>query len=100
MWPFTRKSPRVQSPSTATGTPQTRHGLFRTRVRVIGIVEHGAIRVIVGPGDGMLDGGSEQSWPIDDVPSDLRFPNTEFFLTHDTVDLRGKPRIERIEDVC
>jgi hypothetical protein len=38
-------------------------------------------RVIVGVGVGQLDGGVEQDWPEDDLPSDVRKPNAVFFVT-------------------
>ncbi len=84
MWPFTKK--RRDTETT---------GPIRIPVRVIGCFEKDTIRVIVGPGIGLLDGGSEQTWPIESVPADLRFPNSEFFLVRDRID--GEDRLERVE---
>jgi hypothetical protein len=50
-------------------------------VRVIGSFSRGWWRVIVGPGVGMLDGGSHQDWPEEDVPMRARFPNGEFWVS-------------------
>lgn len=47
-------------------------------VRVIASLSPGWWRVIVGPGVGMLDGGSEQDWPKAFVPAAARRPNGEF----------------------
>ncbi len=85
MWPFTKK----RKDTRATGP-------FRMRVRVIGCLEADAIRVIVGPDIGMLNGGSEQTWPIDCVPADLRFPNSEFLLVREH--LHAEDRLERVDD--
>ena len=38
------------------------------------------IRVIVGPGIGLLDGGSHQDWPLEWVPAAARRPNAEFHI--------------------
>ncbi len=84
MWPFTKKRDDKKS-----------CGPIRILVRVIGCLEPGTIRVIVGPGFGMLDGGSEQTWPIDQVPADLRLPNAEFYLVRDNIN--AKDRLVRLE---
>jgi hypothetical protein len=47
-------------------------------VRVIASLSPGWWRVIVGPGVGLLDGGSEQDWPEAWVPAAARWPNGEF----------------------
>jgi hypothetical protein len=54
---------------------------IRILVRVIGVLSPGYVRVIVGPGLGMMDGGREQDYPAELIPSDLRVPNAEFFVT-------------------
>ena len=69
---------------------------IRVAVRVIDTLTRDSIRVVVGPGMGMLDGGSEQTWPLSKVPTDLRSPNTEFWLVKDVEG--GKFRIERMTD--
>lgn len=50
-------------------------------VRVIASLSPGLWRVIVGPGVGMLDGGSEQTWPETWVPVSARRPNGEFWVS-------------------
>jgi len=50
-------------------------------VRVIASLWPGNWRVIVGPGVGMLDAGSEQDWPEEWVPAAARRPNGEFRIT-------------------
>jgi hypothetical protein len=45
---------------------------------VIGLLAPGFARVVVGPGAGMLDGGSHQDWPLEWIPPSARFPNREF----------------------
>jgi hypothetical protein len=49
-------------------------------VRVVGCLSPGFVRVVVGPGVGMLDGGSEQDWPDAWVPASARRPNGEFWV--------------------
>jgi len=51
------------------------------RVRVIASLSPGWWRVVIGPGVGMLDGGSEQDWPEAWVPAAARHPNGEFRIT-------------------
>jgi hypothetical protein len=55
-------------------------------VRVIGLLAPGFARVIVGPGVGMLDGGSHQDWPLAWIPESARFPNREFRIAGFSVD--------------
>lgn len=50
-------------------------------VGVIACLSPGWWRVIVGPGMGMLDGGSEQDWPEAWVPVAARWPNGEFRIS-------------------
>jgi hypothetical protein len=50
-------------------------------VRVIGLLTPGFARVIVGPGVGMMDGGTEQDWPLEWVPPATRRPNGEFLIS-------------------
>ena len=47
-------------------------------VRVVACLSPGWWRVTVGPGVGLLDGGSEQDWPEAWVPAAARRPNGEF----------------------
>ncbi len=50
-------------------------------VRVIFVESPTAVRVLVGPGVGQLDGGLEQTWDAKDVPIDLRRPGAVFWMT-------------------
>jgi hypothetical protein len=59
-------------------------------VGVIASLSPGWWRVVVGPGVGMLNGGSEQDWPEAWVPLEARCPNKEFRISG-FVD--GVPRI-------
>ena len=61
--------------SASQGTAPTSQGMS---VRVIGLLSPGSVRVIVGPGVGLLDGGSEREWPLEWVPASARRPNGEF----------------------
>lgn len=72
MWTWFRRRPTKIIPT----PPQ-----FQVTVRVIGLLSPGFARVIVGPGIGHLNGGSEQDWPLDKVPENARKPNGEFYLT-------------------
>ena len=54
---------------------------MRLSVRVIGCLSPGWWRVVVGPGVGMMDGGSEQDWPEAWVPPSARRPNGEFRIS-------------------
>ena len=68
---------------------------LRLTARVVGLLNHNEIRVLVGPGVGLLDGGIHQTWPVDRVPEELRFPNAEFWVSLD--DGAGEYRVERKE---
>lgn len=48
--------------------------------RVLGPASPGFLRVIIGPGIGMLDGGLEIDLPVNQIPEDLRLPNSEFMV--------------------
>ncbi|MFE3818718.1 hypothetical protein [Nocardia tengchongensis] len=37
--------------------------------------------MIVGEGDGHLNGGVEQDWLDEDMPREIRWPNTFFYVT-------------------
>ena len=54
-------------------------------IRVIDSLSPGFWRVIVGPGVGMMDGGSEQDWPEEWIPLAARCRNGEFQI-NDWVD--------------
>jgi hypothetical protein len=60
-------------------------------VQVIFCSSPGWWRVVVGPGVGMLNGGSEQDWPEDWVPAAARRPNGEFQLSGFA---NGTPQVE------
>jgi len=69
--------------------------LAKIITRVLAVLKDHEIRVVVGPGEGSLDGGLHQTCPLKSVPTELRFPNAEFWLVHD--EYRGEPRIELME---
>lgn len=50
-------------------------------VRVIANLSPGYWRVIVGPGVGLLDGGSQQDWKEEWLPISARQPNAEFRMS-------------------
>ena len=64
--------------SASQGTAPTSQGIS---VRVIGLMSPGSVRVVVGQGVGLLDGGNEQTWPIEWVPASARRPNGEFRIS-------------------
>jgi hypothetical protein len=43
------------------------------------LLSPGYARVTVGPGVGLLDGGSEQDWPVEWLPPESRQPNAELW---------------------
>ena len=47
-------------------------------VKVTYCISPGTWRVIIGPGVGLMDGGSHQTWPEAWVPPSERRPNGEF----------------------
>ncbi len=49
-------------------------------VQVIGQADDDTWWVIVGPGIGMLDGGSHEAWPTELIPPAARLPNGRFWL--------------------
>ncbi|HYG76326.1 MAG TPA: hypothetical protein VEK08_15075 [Planctomycetota bacterium] len=56
--------------------------VMKLRTRVIGALRPGTIRIKVGIGHGMLDGGMENDVPADLIPPDLQAPNSEFFVAY------------------
>lgn len=50
-------------------------------VKVIGGLSPGFLRVVIGRGQGMMDGGSEQDWPEQWIPPEERRPNGEFWVS-------------------
>jgi hypothetical protein len=52
-------------------------------VRVIALLSPGYARVVVGPGVGLLAGGSEQDWPLDWLPPGCRRANAEVWWVGD-----------------
>ncbi len=64
----------------------------RILVRVIGLLSPGYARVVVGPGVGMLNGGSEQDWPVEWLPPQYRRPNAEMWWVGQPS--RRPPRLE------
>jgi hypothetical protein len=69
MWSWFRRRPPTVAPAPP---PQ---GVL---VRVIDLLSPRFARVIVEPGVALLDGGSEQDWPLEWVPAAARRPNGEF----------------------
>ncbi|MFF2555172.1 hypothetical protein ACFVUS_29505 [Nocardia sp. NPDC058058] len=51
--------------------------------QVIGKLQATAWRVIVGVGNGHLDGGVHQDWLDEDMPREIRRPNAFFYITTD-----------------
>jgi hypothetical protein len=47
------------------------------RAVVLGRVQEESLRIILGPGQGQLDGGTPIEVPLAQVPPALRMPNTE-----------------------
>jgi hypothetical protein len=62
-------------------------------VRVIARLCPGWVRVVVGPGVGLINGGSEQDWPEDWLPAASRAPNAELWWVGWTMD---PPQLEPI----
>ena len=44
---------------------------------VLGRVQEWTLRILLGPGQGQLDGGAPWEVPLELVPPELRMPNTE-----------------------
>jgi hypothetical protein len=71
------KTTRRQPPPTLRPEPKSIH------TKVIGAFVPGHVRVCMGYGVGMLDGGVDIEVPIEHIPLDLRVPNSEFMLQFD-----------------
>ncbi len=54
--------------------------ICRIHGRVVACISPGFVKVLVGPGVGLLDGGIPTDVPEHIIPADLRFPNREFIL--------------------
>ena len=52
-----------------------------TEARVIFVESANALRVLIGPGIGQLDGGVEMTLPTELIPADFRRPNAVFWIT-------------------
>jgi len=65
---------------------ENRKNLSRIPARVMMSPRPGSIRVLIGPGMGMLDGGAPRDIPMEIIPPELRTPNTEFTLVRDPGD--------------
>jgi hypothetical protein len=50
---------------------------LRVRAKVLGRVQDETLRIILGPGEGQLDGGVHVEVQLALVPAELRVPNTE-----------------------
>lgn len=55
----------------------------RIHGRVMACISPCFVKVLVGPGVGLLDGGIPTDIPEHIIPADLRFPNREFILVFD-----------------
>lgn len=55
----------------------------RIPARVLACLTHNTITVILHPGAGLADRGVKIILPIEDVPPDLRMPNSEFDVIFD-----------------
>ncbi|QDV15466.1 hypothetical protein Pan153_00800 [Gimesia panareensis] len=56
---------------------------IKTPAKVLASLRPGYLTVYFGYGQGLADGGIPHEVPIDDIPFDLRLPNSEFTLILD-----------------
>jgi len=47
---------------------------------VLGCLIRGELRIVLCPGDGNADGGAQWNFPIDQIPFELRMPNTPLWV--------------------
>ncbi len=59
----------------------------RVPAEVFGCLLHGELRIVLWPGLGIANGGAHWDVPVDQIPLDLRLPNTRLWLQLDE-DLR------------
>jgi hypothetical protein len=57
--------------------------VLKARAKALACLRPGYLTVLLGYGLGMSDGGVPFDVPMDDVPSDLRLPNSEFTVVMD-----------------
>jgi len=60
-----------------------REWLERVPAVVFASLRPGEIRIIIHPGDGMADGGRERDVPFEQIPAELRMPNTPLWIHFD-----------------
>lgn len=51
------------------------------RAKVLGSVNLGSIKILIGYGIGMMDGGFIRTFQIDEIPHEYRMPNTYLWIT-------------------
>lgn len=56
--------------------------------KVFGSVSPNTIKILIGYGIGMIDGGFLRTFQIDKIPKDCRVPNTYLWITFDNKLLR------------
>ncbi|MGK7895678.1 MAG: hypothetical protein AB4372_19205 [Xenococcus sp. (in: cyanobacteria)] len=69
---------------------------IKALTKVIASLRPGFLTVIVGYGYGHVDGGVIQDISTNNIPQDLRMPNSEFILVRDRK-TNKKIRVERIK---
>jgi hypothetical protein len=62
--------------------------ILKAPAKVLACIRPGYLKVFVGHGLGMADGGIPHDVPMDLVPFDLRMPNSEFTVVIDRTDGR------------
>ncbi|WP_417387921.1 hypothetical protein [Gimesia sp.] len=56
---------------------------YRFPAKVLASLRPGYLTVFIGYGQGLADGGAPHEVPLDDIPFDLRLPNSEFTVIID-----------------
>ncbi|MCA9013758.1 MAG: hypothetical protein KDA77_00370 [Planctomycetaceae bacterium] len=51
---------------------------YKFPAKVLASLRPGYLTVYIGYGQGLADGGIPSEFPLDDIPFDLRLPNSEF----------------------
>jgi hypothetical protein len=60
-----------------------RAGFDRVPAIVFACLIPGELRIVLHPGSGMADGGIPMNIPVEEIPFDLRTPNTPLFISFD-----------------
>jgi len=50
---------------------------------VFACLRAGEIRIVLRPGDGLADGGTPRDVPVEQIPAELRMPNTPLWVCFD-----------------